>query len=832
MTIPRLFYRRLFFCTWLLTASSLSSAVNTPPATPAPATTPATTSPTASPVAPPAPVQDVTLSQITLLAQNTTKLCDQMLQLASPPENLAEIKALLPQVQTQAKKLKTETGALLDNNPIGIEQIRTAQTQWQFLREQVDKPLLEVHKRNALLETALARIKKEEDQWQQLKTQLNTVAVPAEADKSYRKALADIASSRKQLTNTLKDTLAQADLWQTLMDSIEESLLLLQQKEKLLRFSLLSSLQPPIWQLNAEDFRLNDSAIQAVIQQWTLVGHYLAQRPDSAALLIGITIAMLILFWQLRTRPSYFTPLHEGANLRFALISRPYSTTITISVALALLLYPNAPTPLPSALTLLLFIPIVRLGIPQLMPQLRPLVWFISLLFVLSRITSSLEAMPTIQRLFAMLCAGVVMGICILSLTQLRTSSDRNTPAWKAFRIALWLCLLCGLTALLGNAVGTVPLSQFLVIGVSNSAYFALCMAVVTGISSDLAATVLYLPITARSHLLTRYRLLVTYYLRRIVALIGLFLWISFVLGQFLIAAPVWQAITTMFGHQFHLGNMSVSLGDVVAVLFTVWFSFQVSNFVRFIFLEDIAPRTQMERGVPLAIATLMHYAIVLLGFLLAINVAGVDMSKIAIMAGALGVGIGIGLQDVVNNFTSGLILLFEHNIKQADIIQCSNVTGRVETIGLRSSIVKTFDGAEVIVPNSQLVSAQVINWTQSDQERRIAIPVGVAYGSNPEQVIKALLAIASRDTNVLKDPPPTAFFLRFGDSSLDFELRAWVSNTDIVSEATSNLCIAIAREFAEHGIDMPFPQRDIYVRSLPADWAGNSMEKLAATRE
>ena len=199
-----------------------------------------------------------------------------------------------------------------------------------------------------------------------------------------------------------------------------------------------------------------------------------------------------------------------------------------------------------------------------------------------------------------------------------------------------------------------------------------------------------------------------------------------------------------------------------------------------------------------------------------AISMAGIDMSKLSIMIGALGVGIGIGLQDVVNNFTSGLILLFEQKIKQADIIQCSNINGKVTYIGMRCSVVRTFDGAEVIVPNGQLVSAQVINWTHSDQERRITIPIGVAYGTDPQLAINTLLTVAKETNDVLDNPAPLAFFLRFGASSMDFELRAWVNNGEIINEVNSRLCVAIYNRFNEIGISIPFPQQDIYVRSLP----------------
>jgi potassium efflux system protein len=158
--------------------------------------------------------------------------------------------------------------------------------------------------------------------------------------------------------------------------------------------------------------------------------------------------------------------------------------------------------------------------------------------------------------------------------------------------------------------------------------------------------------------------------------------------------------------------------------------------------------------------------------------------------------------------FTSGLILLFEQKIKQADIIQCSGVNGKVANIGMRCSVVRTFDGAEVIVPNGQLVSAQVINWTHSDQERRITIPIGVAYGTDPQLAIDTLVKVARGNSDVLDDPQPVAFFVRFGPSSMDFELRAWVSNGEIINEINSRLCLEFINSFRQQKSAFLFPNK------------------------
>ena len=202
-------------------------------------------------------------------------------------------------------------------------------------------------------------------------------------------------------------------------------------------------------------------------------------------------------------------------------------------------------------------------------------------------------------------------------------------------------------------------------------------------------------------------------------------------------------------------------------------------------------------------------------GFFAAIAAAGMDLGRFTILAGALGVGIGFGLQNVVNNFVSGLILLFERPIKTGDTIEVGDLIGDVRTIGIRSSTVRTWQGAEVIVPNADLISGQVINWTLSDRNRRIDVDVGVKYGTDPEQVLELLLGVARADDRILDLPEPSALFLGFGDSSLNFRLRGWTARYEEWIRIHSDLNVAVNRALADAEIEIPFPQRDLHLRSV-----------------
>jgi small-conductance mechanosensitive channel len=188
----------------------------------------------------------------------------------------------------------------------------------------------------------------------------------------------------------------------------------------------------------------------------------------------------------------------------------------------------------------------------------------------------------------------------------------------------------------------------------------------------------------------------------------------------------------------------------------------------------------------------------------------GVDLTKVTVLASALGVGIGFGLQNVVNNFISGLILLVERPVHVGDTVEVGELLGQVRRIGIRASTVHTRQGADIIVPNSQFISERVTNWTLSDQMRRIDLPVGVSYGAVPRDVIKVLEKVANEHRHVLPYPPPQGLFIGFGDSSINFELRAWTDQFDDWPLIRSELGVAVFDAVRAAGMTFPFPQREV----------------------
>jgi small-conductance mechanosensitive channel len=294
--------------------------------------------------------------------------------------------------------------------------------------------------------------------------------------------------------------------------------------------------------------------------------------------------------------------------------------------------------------------------------------------------------------------------------------------------------------------------------------------------------------------------------------------WGYLTLGWFEILEPASTLVRSILGAGLSVGKIEITIGDVLAFALTIFLAFVVSRLIRFFLEEEAFPRMRLRRGVGNAISTLLHYIVLLFGFALALSAAGMDFSRVALFAGAFSVGIGFGLQSVVNNFVSGLILLFERPIQIGDMVEVGTLRGEVRRIGARSSTVRTFDGAEVIVPNANLISEPVVNWTLSDRRRRLDLEVGIAYGTDPEVVLELLQGVADANSAVLESPKAEALFLEFGDSSLNFRLRVWIPRYEEGFSIRSQLCVAINAALRDAKIKIPFPQRDLHLRSVESD--------------
>lgn len=262
-------------------------------------------------------------------------------------------------------------------------------------------------------------------------------------------------------------------------------------------------------------------------------------------------------------------------------------------------------------------------------------------------------------------------------------------------------------------------------------------------------------------------------------------------------------------------GNLSLTIGSLLQLLLLLVAFVLVTELIRKWTVRKLAQRLDVEPGVILAVSTIVKYIVLIVGFFLIFNNFGIDLSALSVIFGALGLGLGFGLQNIVNNFVSGLLILFERPIKVGDRIKVGEVTGDITQIGARSTTILTNDNISIIVPNSSFITDNVVNWSHNDRNIRFNIPVGVSYNEDPEQVKKLLLEVVHENEGVLTSPPPDVLFEAYDDSALTFNLRVWTSAyINRPGVLKSQIYYEVFKKFKAHQIEIPFPQRDLHLKS------------------
>jgi len=263
------------------------------------------------------------------------------------------------------------------------------------------------------------------------------------------------------------------------------------------------------------------------------------------------------------------------------------------------------------------------------------------------------------------------------------------------------------------------------------------------------------------------------------------------------------------------VGATELTLWSVLYFLILIFLLFYLTAKVRKWVVYKLLAKSKIDLGVRVAVGTILRYIVLVIGFIIVLQTIGLDLSAVTVLAGALGVGIGFGLQNITNNFVSGIIILFERPIKVGDRIEVGDVSGDVISISMRSTTIVTNDNISIIVPNSDFISSKVINWSHTDRNIRFNIPVGVSYNEDPEVIRKLLIEVADENKGILQQPKPDVLFREYGDSALVFILRIWtreyINRPEILK---SQIYYAAFRKFKEHNIEIPFPQRDLHIKN------------------
>ena len=655
---------------------------------------------------------------------------------------------------------------------------------------------------------------------------IDTLTAPT-FDIGIVRIIAAADSAQSGLDSLVLDLLDQGEELASTSARIEAALSRLEDVESAHRRQLLVRGYPPLWnpvRVLAEERLFFGQLGQSTFQEIAVFRESL--RADRGKLLLHLLLYLITLAVLLRLRrASEEWPEDESLTATRFFLSRPYSAALLSALLATNWIYPYASFLIYDLVLLLTLLPVVRLLPPLVLEDRRKSVFAILALFFASRIATLLPLGTLLDRLVLL---GLAIGFALWagSQDQKMATGEGNVirgRLMRPYQFAVRIGLVLAIASAVCNVAGWVNLAEVIIQGLIPTAYTAILLALGSMILIGIVRGFALGPILNRSQAFSENRDRVVRVATFIIRAAAVLVWFRAMFAWFGLDREVGSLARDILTHEFTIGAVEITIGSILLFILVLWLATWLGRIVRTLLRDDVLSRMSISPGQADAWATLAQWAILVGGILFAAASAGIAGGQLAVLAGALGVGIGFGLQNIVNNFVSGFILIFEQPIKVGDKIEISSLglLGEVRRIGVRSSTIRTFDGSDVVVPNSNLIQSEVVNWTLSDSKRRFQVEVGVKYGTDPQRVIDLLLEVAAEHPRVLKYPTPTALFLGFGDSSLNFRLNIWSATFEDFFGLRSEVNVLVNDRLKTEGIEIPFPQRDLHLRSVAPEVRG-----------
>tara|TARA_R110001606_G_scaffold363430_3_gene517600 strand:- start:59289 stop:61754 length:2466 start_codon:yes stop_codon:yes gene_type:complete len=693
---------------------------------------------------------------------------------------------------------------------------------WLELDRQMTSAESTLHARTEIIAQQIVRLQVSLNLWNRTISQAVKEKAPEDLVKLARITANDISTINSSLQKVQNQILELQGRMGRSHRGVQEALDTIKAEEADLVKNLGQRERPPLW---GETVTKKGPILYLLVTQighdlsiwWSRIYSIVNEESIQLGLQVFLLIAAAIILYQMRKSARACIAANPSIEVGSSVFERPFALAMLLALMLTPWLYASTSSVLTDAMGLLLIFPVLWIVLPLLNEPIRPVLVILAIFYVIDWLRDLVEADPFISRIIFIAEMLAAIGL-IIWLVRVKALHGSNSRWQKPIRLWLNVALMLLTISALAATIGFVRLSVLIGHGVLNSAYLAVLLAaliravdgsIALGLQSHFAQTI---------NLIRRRTNTVRNNIKKILSIIVVFIWLQVTLDLFVLWDYVVTFGKTILFSELTTGTIALSLADVLAFIATIFTAIYLSRFITTVLDEDVYQRVRLGRGISFAISAVIRYGIILLGFLLAVSALGIGMDRITILLGALGVGIGFGLQTIVNNFVSGMILIFERPIHIGDSVEVGSVKGIITRIGIRASTIRSFDGADITVPNGTLLADSVTNWTMSDRIRRIELPVGVAYGTDTDMVIEALYGSLVEQEGILSDPRPQIIFNGFGDSSLDFMLRAWVADNDEFTIIRSNIALAMNRALRKYNIEIPFPQRDLHLRSISPD--------------
>jgi potassium-dependent mechanosensitive channel len=675
-----------------------------------------------------------------------------------------------------------DTGRLLARN-LRTMALDSLTTSWQALRSDLEDLKGRIELRARRREADLATLTALHDSWTRALDLARKADAPPTVLERVQSTVATIDQTRSPIEQRHARVLVLQDSVIRALQTCDDALARIADARREAIVRAFTPQEPPFWRRGsgtqialsgsrafAADFATNASSIRTYVTAYR--GRFVAWGL--------ITLVLMILLHRARSQLKDRVEIENEAVPTMSIVRTPYAAAILIGVLITVPLRPIPPYAFQQGMTVLVMTASVLVFRPILEARLAAVVYGCCALLVVHLTSQLLEPNAVLEQLLLMIEMGGTAGLLLWAAGQFTETKMRGSAALPLRRVARILARIlafgCGVSAV-AAALGYLDLADFVGMGLFYALLLTFGLLAVRIALSDLVTVGLTRGPLARLHTIIRHRALIDRRTRSALDASIMVIWIWFVLRRFQLLEPARDLVHGILDTRLRVGELDLPVAHVLAFIAVVIGVFVTTRFVGTLLEEDVYSRMTLPRGVPYALSTLTRYTFLLVGFLFALATLGLDLTRITVLVSALGLGLGFGLQQIMNNFVSGLILLFERPVQVGDSIQMGDLSGDVLRIGIRSSTVRTSQGAEVIVPNSKMLEEKVTNWTLSDRRRRIELDIGVKDDVDAERIITILTDVARRDSRVSQTPPPEVLLVRFGNDGADFQLRFWTDD-------------------------------------------------------
>lgn len=733
-------------------------------------------------------------------------------EMAAGIENDPAVELIERELPGLTKKIDTrlsETANMIEGRP-AIEGLRSFENDWNSLVSDLPRWKADLAKRADALDKDLVQLKQADAKWKKTLNELKGIDVPPEVTNRVNEIIAVISNLRTNIETQQTRTVALQGAVAEQQDRADEALDSIKKTRESLVGRLFVRDSPAIWTAefwNGARQDISPASARTVTSQIDAIFDFAAQNKERIAvhILIFLLLAGGLLFARRSTAAwAEKEPALKNASVIFRLA---IPTAFAIAIFLNSWIYEQLPQIMKAIFGAAVLIPTVMIVRNLVARPVYPILYSLVVFFFVDQFRSIIEPLPVLFRLVLM--SETLLGAMFFSwiyfgkLARNETEEVVYGPLFKTIKTASIVAVPIFAVSFLANAFGFVGLARLTGNAVLTSAYAAVILYAFVRIMDGLIIFALRVRPLNMLGMVKNNRAFIQNRIRTWCRWLLFILWAILTLDLLSLFDPLASLLRSIFGYAVTIGAVTISLSDIAAFALTVWAAFMLSRVVRFVLNEDIYPRTQLSRGMPYAISTVLNYAILLVGFFLALAAVGLDLTKFTVLAGAFGVGIGFGLQNIVNNFVSGLILLFERPVSVGDTVQVADDEGDLVRIGLRASILRTAQGSEVIVPNSELISKRVVNWTLTQQQRRIDIDVKVSAANDPHKVIGILRQTAEANDKILTAKPPSVILVGFDVDSMTFQVRVWTDHFSEWLTIKSELTFAVHDALKENRIKM-----------------------------